>query len=233
MALFYQHNINETTRLAVWAIEEEEDFFLGKVPISRNIVHPHKRLQHLAGRYLLQWMFPDFPYDEILIADTKKPFLPNEQYHFSISHCGNFAAAIASRDQRVGIDIEIPTPRVFKVVHKFLSEKERLDFGLTADKVFYILQNKTLNSELPPPNSGLPTPDSQLPTLLWSAKEALFKWWGWGDVDFSEMLPLQYFKMQEQGNIDSAFMKGELNIPLAVQYRIFQQVHLCWVNSSF
>lgn len=233
MALFYQHNINETTRLAVWAIEEEEDFFLEKVPISRNIVHPHKRLQHLAGRYLLQWMFPGFPYDEILIADTKKPFLPNEQYHFSISHCGNFAAAIASRDQRVGIDIEISTPRVFKIVHKFLSEKERLDFGLTADKVFYILQNTTLNSELPPPNSGLPTPDSQLPTLLWSAKEALFKWWGWGDVDFSEMLPLQYFKMQEQGTIDSAFMKGELNVPLTVQYRIFQQVHLCWVNSSF
>ena len=219
MALFYQHNINETTRLAVWAIEEEEDFFLAKVPISRNIVHPHKRLQHLAGRYLLQWIFPGFPYDEILIADTKKPFLPNEQYHFSISHCGNFAAAIASRNQRVGIDIEISTPRVFNIVHKFLSEKERQDFGLTADNVSSILQNIT--------------PNSQLPTLLWSAKEALFKWWGWGDVDFSKMLPLQYFEMQQQGTIASAFIKEEINVPLEVQYRIFEQVHLCWVNSSF
>ena len=233
MALFYQHNINETTRLAIWAIEEEEDFFLEKVPISRNIVHPHKRLQHLAGRYLLQWMFPDFPYGEILIADTKKPFLPNEQYHFSISHCGNFAAAIASRNQRVGIDIEISTPRVFNIVHKFLSEKERQDFGLTADKVASILQKTTPNSVLPTPYPQLRTPNSQLPTLLWSAKEALFKWWGWGDVDFSEMLPLQYFEMQQQGTIAAAFIKEEINVPLEVQYRIFEQVHLCWVNSSF
>jgi phosphopantetheinyl transferase len=233
VALFYQHNINETTRLAIWAIEEEEDFFLEKVPISRNIIHPHKRLQHLAGRYLLQWMFPDFPYGEILIADTKKPFLPNEQYHFSISHCGNFAAAIASRNQRVGIDIEISTPRVFKIVHKFLSEKERADFGLTADKVSSFFQNTSPNFRIQTLNGKLPITNSQLPTLLWSAKEALFKWWGWGDVDFSEMLPLQYFEMQQQGTIASAFKKGEWNIPLEVQYRIFEQVHLCWVNSSF
>src|SRR3712207_8327360 len=28
-------------------------------------------------------------------------------------------------------------------------------------------------------------------TLLWSAKEAMFKWWGKGGVDFSEMLRLE------------------------------------------
>ena len=47
-----------------------------------------KRLQHLAGRYLLYALFDDFPLEEIVIADTRKPFLENEKYHFSISHCG-------------------------------------------------------------------------------------------------------------------------------------------------
>ena len=96
MPLFFQHTINETTKLGIWHIEEEEDFFLAKVPLQKSITHPHKRLQHLAGRYLLQYLFPDFPYTEILIADTRKPYLPNDQYHFSISHCSDYAAVIIS-----------------------------------------------------------------------------------------------------------------------------------------
>ena len=124
MPLFYQHNINETTKLAIWKIEEEAYFFLEQVPLQREITHPHKRLQHLAGRYLLRFLFPDFPFEEILIADTHKPYLPEEQYHFSISHCGNYAAAIVSSTQRVGIDIEIPTPKVLRITHKYLHPEE-------------------------------------------------------------------------------------------------------------
>jgi hypothetical protein len=47
--LFYQHTINETTKLGIWRIEEDEKFFLAKVPLQQNITHPHKRLQHLAA----------------------------------------------------------------------------------------------------------------------------------------------------------------------------------------
>src|SRR3978361_1970530 len=124
MPLFYQHNINENTRLAVWKLEEPESFFTASVMLQREISHPHKRLQHLAGRFLLQYLFPDFPYEEILIADTRKPYLPNEQYHFSISHCGNYAAAIVSSTHRVGIDIEMPSAKVERIAHKFIHENE-------------------------------------------------------------------------------------------------------------
>ena len=121
MPLFFQHIINETTRLGIWKIDEPELFFLEQVPLQRAITHPHKRLQHLAGRYLLKYFFPDFPYHEIAIADTRKPYLPYEQYHFSISHCGDYAAAIISSTHRVGIDIEIPSEKVERIKHKFLS----------------------------------------------------------------------------------------------------------------
>ena len=80
--LFYQHNINETTKLAVWHILESEEYFLQWVPLQKEITHWHKRLQHLAGRYLLQYLFPGFPYHLILIADTRKPYLPGEEFHF-------------------------------------------------------------------------------------------------------------------------------------------------------
>ncbi len=167
-------------------------------------MHPHKRLQHLAGRYLLQLLFADFPYEEIQIADTKKPFLPNEQYHFSISHCSSYAAAIVSSDQRVGIDIEVPTHRVLKIAHKFLSEKEREIFVASLS-------------------------DIQLLTLLWCAKEAMFKWWGWGEVDFSEMLQLQFFHLEEKGVIQSVFIKQEITEPLLLHYKVFEEINLCWV----
>src|SRR3954462_10941207 len=115
MPVFFQQQINDTTRLGIWKIEETESFFKENVPLHRDITHPHKRLQHLAGRFLLQFLAPDFPYDLIRIAETRKPFLSNDAYHFSISHCGDYAAAIVSRDSRVGIDVELVRPLVVKV----------------------------------------------------------------------------------------------------------------------
>ena len=74
MPLFYQHNINDHARLAVWHITEPEDFFLQKTHLQKEIRHPHKRLQHLAGRYLLKILHPEFPLHLIEIADSNKPF---------------------------------------------------------------------------------------------------------------------------------------------------------------
>ena len=122
MPLVYQHTINSNTKAALWHIQEDEAFFLERVPLKRDVSHPHKRLQHLAGRYLLPALFEDFPLEEILIADTRKPFLPDEKYHFSISHCGDYAAAIVSSTQRVGVDIEKGSEKILRVSHKFLTD---------------------------------------------------------------------------------------------------------------
>ena len=120
MPLVYQKNINPTTKVGVWHITEAEDFF-SQIPLQREITHPHKRLQHLAGRFLLKELFPDFPIELIRIASTKKPFLENDVYHFSISHCGDYAAVIVSNNHRVGADIEMPSKKIEKVKHKFSS----------------------------------------------------------------------------------------------------------------
>ncbi|MBP9606483.1 MAG: 4-phosphopantetheinyl transferase, partial [Ferruginibacter sp.] len=112
MPLVYQQNINDDTKLGLWRIEEPENFFLQFVPLQKKITHPHKRLQHLAGRFLLRKLFPHFPLKLIKIAETRKPFLPGEQYHFSISHCGDYAAVIVSSKYRVGVDVEWPQQKI-------------------------------------------------------------------------------------------------------------------------
>lgn len=202
MPIFFQHQINENTRLGVWKIEEAEEFFKGNVPVHRDVTHPHKRLQHLAGRFLLQFLFPDFPYQLIQIADTRKPFLAGEQYHFSISHCADYAAAIVSRNRRVGIDVELMRPLVTQIIPKFLSEQER-----------NMLYRQTI---------------LQQSTLMWSAKESVFKWYGEGAVDFRQHIQLQRIHEGSE-TIDCFFTKT--NTALTVHYRKFDQLSLAWVMS--
>lgn len=211
MPIFFQHQINETTRLGIWKIEETEEFFKGNVPQHRDVTHPHKRLQHLAGRFLLQFLFPDFPYELVQIADTRKPFLPNEQYHFSISHCGDYAAAIVSRDRRVGIDIEIPVEKIGRIMYKFLSVEEHKLFNLVTGAE----SHSAINSY-------------DEPTILWSAKEAVFKWYGDGGVDFRKQI--QLLKRNEGTETINCFFSGN-NSELIIHYRHFDGLVLAWVVS--
>lgn len=210
MALFYQHNINDNTKVGIWRIEEPESFFLEKVPLKRDVSHPYKRLQHLAGRYLLPALFEDFPLSEILVADTRKPFLENERYHFSISHCGNFAAAIVSSVHRVGVDIELVTPRLRGISEKFLHKEEAV-----------FLKDWEPLSQL----------HLELTTLLWSAKEAIYKWYGDGMVDFREHIRLcgpVVSGVNEWITMPFEFRKHN-TVPMTVTARLFDQLGLAWV----
>lgn len=212
MALFYQHNINGQTKIGIWRIEEPEEFYLQKVPLKKGVSHPYKRLQHLAGRYLLPELFDDFPLEEILVADTRKPFLENEQYHFSISHGGNFAAAIVSSTHRVGVDIELVSPRIVAISHKFLHPVEKAFLDDWAH---------------------LPKMHLELNTVLWSAKEAVYKWHGLGGLDFRQHMQLSgavTFDPMETIVMPFTFKKdGQMPVSLMVEARIFDQLALAWV----
>jgi 4'-phosphopantetheinyl transferase EntD len=219
MPLFYQHNINHDTKIGIWHIEEPETFFLANVPLKRDVTHPFKRRQHLAGRYLLSFLYPDFPVEEIRVADTRQPFLAGGAFHFSISHCGAFAAAIVSRKFRVGVDIELVTPRITRVADKFLNDGE---MNLFNEDYAFFLEQWGLRGRV----------EQEFLTLIWSAKEALFKWYGRGELDFKR-------HMQLTGNIridgdviklPFAFEKDEILL-LDLDARIFdeQALTLAWV----
>jgi phosphopantetheinyl transferase len=211
MPMVYQQNINPSTRLGVWHIKEEESFFTTHVSVQRSITHPHKRLQHLAGRFLLKELFPDFPYSLIRIADTRKPFLENEAYHFSISHCGDYAAVLVSSEMRVGVDVELISNKVDRVKHKFLSPAEQniiTDLSVADDDL-----NKTLL------------------TCAWGIKESLYKWFGVGEVDFIEHLQINQLNLN--GNTGTALCKilkaGQVN--LLVHFLFFNGNCISWVVS--
>ena len=205
MPIIYSHQINEATKIGVWHITEKEDFFLSHVNLQRNITHPHKRLQHLAGRYLLKELFPNFPISLIEIADTRKPFLQDEAYHFSISHCGDYAAVIVSTKNRVGVDIEIPHPKIENIKHKFLSEKE---------------QRMLVNE---------PVANYILFTMAWSIKEAMFKWYGSVDVDFIKHIEIAHIQKNNSGFEADCFFKKRNATNIKVQNISLEGLQLTWL----
>lgn len=160
--------------MAFGVLKSPKTFFAICSP-AKKITHPHKRLQHLAGRFLLRKLFPHFPLKLIKIAETRKPFLPGEQYHFSISHCGDYAAVIVSSKYRVGVDVEWPQQKIDIVKHKFMGTKE-----------FTVLKMMDERDEL-----------FKL-TMAWSIKEAIFKWYGLGQLDFKKHMVIQQLYKEEE-----------------------------------
>lgn len=215
MPIFYQQDIDTNTRLGIWKIEEEESFFLQKVPFPNGVTHPYKRLQHLAGRYLLQYLIPEFPYHEIMIADTRKPYLPQEQFHFSISHSGSYAAAIVSEQARVGIDIELYSPKTELVKNKFLTEAE-----------LSLLELTTLLSTV---NGLPPTINYQLSTLAWCCKEAVYKYWGAGGIDFKKHICIQNIDVLKQ---QIAVLFTKIPQQLLVHFALPDELCLAWTISQ-
>lgn len=193
--------INADTKVGIWKISEPEDYFLKHVSIQKNISHPYKRLQHLAGRRLLKMLEPDFPVDTICVDSSGKPHLPDPVFQFSISHSENYAAAIVSRSNSVGIDVEKINPKLFRIAPKFLNEKER--------------------SQMP---DNLVTY-----ALCWSAKEAVYKWYGKKKVDFKKHIHLKAFHPQKNGRINCVFTKDKEDVELLLNYRVGEEFVLVWV----
>jgi len=220
MPLVYQHNINAATKLAVWQITEPDSFFLERVPLKKDVSHPHKRLQHLAGRFLLPLLFHDFPLEDIQIADTRKPFLENERYHFSISHCGDYAAAIVSKTERVGIDIEMITPKIERVQHKFANPEELHFFNDYAKQGWQ--------------HNGNPEHFyTAFLTLLWSAKESVFKWYGLGMMDFKKHMQLHApMVTSKDGLLQIPFILNKQGFrAFDVHAKLFEGMALAWLHT--
>jgi phosphopantetheinyl transferase len=201
MPLVYQQNINAVTKMGVWHITEAEDFFLLQVSLQKEITHWRKRLQHLAGRYLLKELYPDFPLELIKIADTRKPFLEDEAYHFSISHCGDYAAVIVSKEYRVGVDVELVNDKIEKIIHKFLSKQEKK-----------LLHTDAINKTA---------------TLFWSIKESVYKWKGSGGVDFIKHINIQSIEEKQDEGVVHCLFNNE--IPLQIHYLHFNNNFLTWL----
>jgi phosphopantetheinyl transferase len=166
MPLYKEWSPDRHSLAAIWHIGEDEDLFLMADSVrngvdASHIKHPRRRIEHLAGRYLLQHLKEDFPLHHIAADIHDKPRLPENQYFFSISHSHPYVAAVISDTEECGIDIQVWHKRIESIAHMFIGPGEIVGRDI-----------KDL-------------------TMAWSAKEAAYKWYGRRGADFIRDLPIR------------------------------------------
>ncbi|MGY0408042.1 MAG: 4'-phosphopantetheinyl transferase family protein [Polaribacter sp.] len=186
MALYKTLTITPTTTVFIWKIEESLDalytsIFLkdeSKIRLSSMKSELHQR-GFLSIRHLLQKAGYS---DTDLVYDAfGKPHLKDGKF-ISITHSFTFTAIIISDDLKVGIDIEKQRDKILKIAHKFTLVEEYKT----------IANHDALISKL---------------TIVWGAKESLYKIYGKKKLLFLHHIYIEDFKFVDKKTI------GEIRYP--------------------
>ena len=79
----------------------------------------------------------------------------------------------------------------------------------------------------------MPVADPQMLTLLWSCKEAVYKWYGKGGVDFKKDILIKNIIINDKkGIVKCRFMK-ERETELDISVHLFPDLCLAWVIAKF
>jgi phosphopantetheinyl transferase len=186
MPLHQRVNIDEQTRILIWHIEEpleqlKKDLKLAKADEIR--LQKRKILSHqkefLASRRLL--LEAGIPPHSLSHDPNGIPRLESGQ-QLSITHTKNLAG-IALGTKPLGIDIEVFRPKIHRIATRFLHTEE--SFALKDDHVIEKL------------------------TLIWTAKEALYKALNEKGIIFSEQLLVTTFQWGDKKGSAKVFFQGK------------------------
>lgn len=154
MPLYKTICISPDVKAYIWKITESETDLRRGIELTKNCelrVNGMKSELHRRGfisiRHLMQ--IEGYQDKDLYYDEAGKPHL-HDGTRISISHSFQFTGIILSKSLDVGIDIEMQREKIRRIAHKFTT---------------YNIENK----------EG-PTPDSvRHLTLLWGAKESLYK----------------------------------------------------------
>ena len=165
MPLVFQQNINDTSILGVWKIEESLAFF-ESIPTMRTFRHEAREISHRSCRQIIRTLAPDIDLNQLVQDEHGRPVHKTALVDLSFSHTRGWSAALLTKQDRCGVDIEAIGNKALLVQSKFLSAEDK-----------QVLQTLSFHSEC---NH----------TLAWSIKETVFKWYGRGAVDFKKQIRL-------------------------------------------
>lgn len=153
----------------------------------------HSSIHWLASRVLLQELYSGESI-ELHKDEFNKPSLliNHKPFFISITHSYEYAAVMISSTQTVALDLERMDARIMRVAHKFIREDEQ--FG-TNNPIIYN-------------------------TIIWSAKETLYKYYGKKQLDFKLNIRLHPFDYGVSPFVAMGTIQKEnysLNLPIYVE----------------
>jgi len=173
MPLSREVTLADGIRVAIWQITESAGEIRAKIDLDQleeevllTYTHEQRKRQWLASRAAVKHLVHPAPAN-LTYDQHGKPHLVKGTGFISISHSGDYAAAVSGMNSAVGIDIEQIRDRIERVQQRFLSVAE-LD----------CLGNTHRLEEL---------------YVHWGAKEALYKLYGKPEVDFKKDIYIHPF----------------------------------------
>jgi phosphopantetheinyl transferase len=207
MPIVFEKTQNNS-QLAVWQITENEAELTDQLSCNNphltkqleQITHPSKRLEWLASRILLKQLVKCVPL--VCYNDHGKPYMENQNVHFSITHTNNFAAVVISEKKRTGIDIEYPSTRISRLADRFIHPDE---------KAFIPKQKEALYH-----------------ALLWCAKETIFKTVDYPGLEFKTKIRVEPFKADQEGSFEAVVLTDHGRNKYHLNYLVTSHYYLVW-----
>jgi 4'-phosphopantetheinyl transferase len=169
----HRQNVVRNTEFVIWNATESMDELHALARLSENevelldsILLEKRKREWLTTRILLQIVASG---SELSHLSNGKPILTNHR-GISISHCDNLAGVIVS-DEMVGLDIQRLNEKIKRIARKFCHSDEITRALESADELTYL-------------------------TMVWSAKEAVFKYFG-ERIQFAEEMRMAHFDVHD------------------------------------
>lgn len=176
MPIYKRITVDEDTVALIWKIEESLEFLENDIELTnycRNRYDDMKSVIHKKGFMSIRHLLNEFGYSDFdLEYDQKgKPHLKDEK-HISITHSFEFTAVIIS-NKKVGIDIEKQREKIKLIAPKFTPIEEYKALGNGEDLIRKL-------------------------TIVWGAKESLYKLYGKKGLLFLHDIFVEDFDISEQ-----------------------------------
>ena len=198
MPLYLHRILKPEGEIGLWLITEPESYFLANLslfPLEKKLLHDlkgHRKLEWLAGRWLLHYMSGRLDRGACYKDEFGKPHLENSPFQISLSHSREMASVMAAPNA-VGIDIQKLVPKIERIAHKFMRDVEMES-----------LQDATRLEHL---------------HVYWGAKEALYKAYGRKQLDFRQHIHIQPFAFDWQnGRTTGEIKKGDFYAKYDIWY---------------
>ena len=217
MPLHSVQRLSPTAVLGLWQLTETPEALwaglpnpAGYAPLLPATTDARRQAQWLAGRRLAHALFGELPAPlpaETILRNeaTGRPWLAGAPAAtvVSLSHSGAWVAAMLASEGRVGVDIEQIRDKAQRLAGKFLNEPE-WDHARTVGETRATATSAATSA--PEEAAGLLHSAQTHYTLLWSAKEALYKLAGRRGIIFRQQLLLHEFSPQASGEIPATLI---------------------------
>ena len=207
MPLYKSIALDNETHVLIWEITETEGALASQVKLGElskkrlaSMKSEIHRRAYLSVRHLLA--IAQYSDEDLTYSEEGKPELI-DGVCVSISHSHQYSGLILSSNA-VGIDIEKQRSKIEIIADKFISEKEKEYLPNIADKVEAL-------------------------TLIWCAKESMYKLYGKKGVSFKQHMDVAPFQLDQPQTKSSINYDGNISFydVYSIKFNGFMATFVC------